>query len=138
MCGGTHGSPWDSIGMSYVGQSCVGWWILLANLDMSEKARKKIAFLTFRDRVTDRVIINAHFQSLSAIQSMLEVPSHDSRLNFAALAACNPSSSCNFLFDFGASLERHSQTTKRQRDRESSIRGNHVVKCDDVIGRLIF
>ena len=35
MCGGTHGSPWDSIGMSYVGQSCVGWWILLANLDMS-------------------------------------------------------------------------------------------------------
>ena len=35
MCGGTHGRPWDIIGMSYVGQSCVGWWILLANLDMS-------------------------------------------------------------------------------------------------------
>ena len=35
MCGGTHESPWDILGMSYVGQSCVGWWILLANLDMS-------------------------------------------------------------------------------------------------------
>ena len=36
MCGGTHGSPWDTLGMSYVGQSCVGWWILLANLDITQ------------------------------------------------------------------------------------------------------
>ena len=25
MCGGTHGSPWYILSMSYVGQSCVGW-----------------------------------------------------------------------------------------------------------------
>ena len=46
MCGGTwEGSPWDIIGMSYVGQSCVGWWILLANLDMSEISPYKVMYL---------------------------------------------------------------------------------------------
>ena len=43
MCGGTHGSHWDTLGMSYVGQSCVGWWILLANLDITPKMAHLLA-----------------------------------------------------------------------------------------------
>ena len=41
MCGGKQGSPWDTLGMSYVGQSCVGWWILLANLDITQFKQAK-------------------------------------------------------------------------------------------------
>ena len=50
MCGGTHGSPWVTLGMSYVGQSCVGWCILLANLDMSGISKLPCALIYTQNR----------------------------------------------------------------------------------------